>query len=48
MRPPISLNEEHKQRDAADESHRAVTRSWAPKDEASLFPKHFILTTLYP
>jgi hypothetical protein len=31
MRPPISLNDEHKQRDAADESHRAVTRSWAPK-----------------
>jgi hypothetical protein len=27
MRPPISLKEEHKQRDAADESHRAVNRS---------------------
>ena len=26
MRQPISLKEEHKQRDAADESHRAVNR----------------------
>jgi hypothetical protein len=31
MPPLISLKGEHKQRDAADESHRAVTRSWAPK-----------------
>jgi hypothetical protein len=29
MRQPISLKEEHKQRDAADESHRAVNRSRA-------------------
>ena len=29
----MSLKEEHKQRDAADESYRAVTRSWAPNDE---------------
>jgi hypothetical protein len=29
----MSLKEEHKQRAAADESHRAVTRSWAPNDE---------------
>jgi len=48
MRPPISLKDEHKQRDAADESYRAVTRSWAPNNEGRLIPNHFILTALYP
>lgn len=48
MPPPISLKEEHKQRDAADESHRAVTRSWAPNDEQELISNHFLLTALYP
>jgi hypothetical protein len=48
MTRPISLKEEHKQRDAADESHRAVTRSWAPNDGEKLIRNPFILTTLYP
>jgi hypothetical protein len=40
MLPPMSLKEEHKQRDAADESHRAVTRSWAPMMKDSFIPNH--------
>jgi hypothetical protein len=44
----MSLKDEHKQRDAADESHRAVTRSWAPKDEGEFNPNHFIFDTFYP